>query len=255
MTRQPSKLAYILGTQRSGSTLTDLLLNNHPKVQTTGEFHRISMYIRDGLEPFTCGQAVQECPFWLSVEAAARRSTPCRDGELLLASLDPMLYPKNVSRVREAFQKALLLLGIRPLYEEFIPFIVPPHYKAIQNSLFWYGKIAQVAGASVVLDSTKDPRRMKMLYMHDAKRVRIIHTLRDGRGVAASKMRREGVTMDMAASAFKFQAGRALLAARTVSHQHLLRVRYEDLCRNPEKTVRGLCGFLGLDFFPEMLAI
>ena len=42
--------------------------------------------------------------------------------------------------------------------------------------------------------------------------------------------------------------------SRYVPRDQVIRLRYEDLCRDVEGTMRKLCEFLNLDFRPEMVA-
>lgn len=43
------------------------------------------------------------------------------------------------------------------------------------------------------------------------------------------------------------------LIERCVKDEHLLRVRYEDLATRPEREVKRICAFLGMDYQPTML--
>jgi hypothetical protein len=55
------------------------------------------------------------------------------------------------------------------------------------------------------------------------------------------------------AGLWRAQQERALAAWTTYGPDTVRMVRYEDLVGRPEQTVRGLCGFLGEEFEPEML--
>jgi hypothetical protein len=84
---------------------------------------------------------------------------------------------------------------------------------------------------------------------------RFIHLIRDGRDVAISF-----ADVGWESRAYhgpRFEWARAVrrgLAYRdTPLASQILEVRYEDLVREPERTVRGICAFLGEAFEPEML--
>ena len=61
------QLIYIASTGYSGTTLLDMLLNNHPEVSALGEVYLLSRYAKENSE-CTCGKVVNECGFWIKVE-------------------------------------------------------------------------------------------------------------------------------------------------------------------------------------------
>jgi hypothetical protein len=70
-------LIYIAGSSHSGSTLLDLLLGSHSKVESLGEAKKIPhvlQKLRDGDSPAcSCQERIDRCPFWravLSLDAA-----------------------------------------------------------------------------------------------------------------------------------------------------------------------------------------
>lgn len=92
-----------------------------------------------------------------------------------------------------------------------------------------------------------------------------IHLVRDGRDVAASLLERKwrsasGVLFDHcaradAAARYWSQLVAAGLKAEAALGPRVLRMRYEDLVRDPLGVLHRLCGFLGEAFDPAMIAI
>jgi hypothetical protein len=87
-------------------------------------------------------------------------------------------------------------------------------------------------------------------------RARFVHIVRDGRDVAASL-----VTMGFGASDFAEAARgwrrkvlKAHAAGTALGPERYRLVHYEDLVRDPEPTLRGICEFFDLDYAPPMLA-
>jgi hypothetical protein len=86
---------------------------------------------------------------------------------------------------------------------------------------------------------------------------RVLHIVRDPRDRYASVRRRHGRDVSQLASA----TGRWLASTRTglrnvrrfPSRYRL--IRYEDLVRDPERTVRGVCDFIGEAFDPRLLSM
>lgn len=84
---------------------------------------------------------------------------------------------------------------------------------------------------------------------------KIIHLLRDGRDVALSYLATDfgSQTLGMAAISWDryVRAGRD--AGTRLGADRYREVRYEDLIRDPEEVLTGLCEFVGLDFDDRML--
>lgn len=246
-------LVFVAGPGRSGSTLVDLLLNNHPAVQSLGEIHRLNLYARTNPEPCTCGRPVAECPFWLEVESTLRRRLGRAPETPLLRDLEMMLIPSQVGPLATIVQKALLVQGSRSLHAALAPLVAPAHVRAMRNSLDWYDAIREVTGCPVVVDSTKDPRRLKSLYFADPARFRSLSMIRDGRAVAASQIRREACSMEFAARSWLHYHRRTRHSMRGIPRSQVLEVRYESLCTDPASTMSEVFAFLGLSFDPSML--
>jgi sulfotransferase family protein len=76
----------------------------------------------------------------------------------------------------------------------------------------------------------------------------LIHLVRDGRGVANSVMKRTGCSIKKAARSWRNNNIFTLMAQRKIPKGNLLRVRYEDLCRNTIKEMVRICAFAGVNF-------
>ncbi len=61
------KFVYILGTGRCGSTIFEILLGSHPKIQATGEFHGLPFPKWMPGTICACGLTYNVCPFWSQV--------------------------------------------------------------------------------------------------------------------------------------------------------------------------------------------
>jgi hypothetical protein len=83
-----------------------------------------------------------------------------------------------------------------------------------------------------------------------------IHIVRDGRDMAIDISDSVLLPYSVYSGANVWQ--RYVLAIRESAARlpasAYFEIRYEDLCASPEKTLRGLCDFLGADFHPAMLA-
>jgi hypothetical protein len=84
--------------------------------------------------------------------------------------------------------------------------------------------------------------------------VKFIHLVRDGRAVAASVLALDwGPGSAESAARWWSRLVTLGLALESWIPDRVLRVRFEDVVRAPETTVRGIAAFLGLDYEPGML--
>lgn len=236
-----------MGAGRSGSTLLDMLLNNHSQIQSVGEVHRLNYDSRTNNEPCTCGKPIIECPFWLRVQEEAQLVLGCTD-EPLLKTKEMMLRPGDMGRMASFLQKGVLVFGNSWLYDWVARRFCKAHYQSARNSLFWYEMIRRVTGCSIIVDSSKDARRLKVLYLTEPEPFKLIYMIRDGRAVAASKMRGTDMSMKEAAMWWVSANNRSLWSQRGIPPPQILRVHYEVLCRELESTMRHICDFLDIPF-------
>ncbi len=254
MTEEPIIL-FIGGSGRSGSTLIDLLLNSHSQIQSVGEVHRLNLYARENNEPCTCGVPVAQCPFWLEVEQEVRQKLAWPKDRNPLQETDIMLVPGSIGKLATLLQKASFIAAPIPMARWINRTFARPHQQAIETAVAWYDAIRKVTKTRVLIDSTKDARRLKLLYLQAPQQFRLLYMIRDGRAVTASKIRREGVSMEYAARDWRQAHRKTLLAQRGIPEQQIIRVHYEQLCTDPESTLKRVCAFLGLTYQPEMLTI
>ena len=57
---------YICSAARSGSTLLDVLLGNHSRVASLGEFSFLSKAIALN-QTCSCGESIHKCPAWSKI--------------------------------------------------------------------------------------------------------------------------------------------------------------------------------------------
>lgn len=252
---KPYQLVYISGPGHSGSTLIDLLLNNSPEVQSLGEFHRLNLYARENIEPCTCGAKVAECPFWLSIEDQFIRDNSLHSDASPLKDYDVMVSPSDISYFNSIIQKISLVLGWSWLYTKIGDFVASKHFQAMQYSEQWYDAIHAYTGCKSLVESTKDARRLKLLYFQMRESFRVIYMVRDGRAVAASTMRREGKNMYEAVDEWIDYHRRIKFSMRGIPAEQVCYVKYEELCADPEHVLRHVFRFIGIHFTPSMLML
>lgn len=264
------KLVYIAGPGHSGSTLLDMLLGGHSQISSLGEIHRFYLSMNRSTRPHRCdcGSILTECPFWKEIilgltERTGKTVDEIRssfyttdpayldrpdDGLVLARPSVPKRYPLDLGR---------LIAGLAPNWvyrmAAYCNARVSLYRRIARNSHLLFDVARKVAGTPVIVDSTKNPIRLRALYLERPAEVKVIYLIRDGRAVTHSRMKRENVGMGDAAKVWVAEHRKQRIVQRAMSPKNVLTLRYENLCMEPEVQLRMLCYYLDLDFDPNVL--
>ena len=207
---------FIVGSERSGTTLLRLMLTSHPSIAVPpeGDFltrMRVS-------EPINRGQWQAFVHAFLSIEK-------CREWGLSAADL---------------IESARLMR--------------PQTWPELAAVPYWTWLALNYPMANRWGD--KNPCHIHQLphLMRMYPTAKFVHIIRDGRDVAASWMNVPFGPSDATDAAMKW--GQAVLAGRLAADRapgRIYEVHYEMLVRDPERSLRAICVFLGEDFSSEML--
>jgi hypothetical protein len=171
---RPVTVVYVGGSNRSGSTLLDRTLGQVPGWFSVGELTNIWSQALRNARLCGCGVQFQQCSFWAEVGYRAFGGWDNID-PLLIDGLD-----RRVNRLR--YIPFMLLPWLWPVYGERMR-----RYTEILQKL--YRAIEDVAGCEVVVDSSKNPAYALLLRRTRGIDARIVHLVRDSRGVAHSLSR------------------------------------------------------------------
>jgi hypothetical protein len=236
---------YVGGWGRSGSTLLDRLLGQVPAVTSLGEVREI--WQRSCVEDRPCGCSLpfSQCPFWTEVGRTAFGGW----GSLDLPEVLRLRY-----RLDRAWTPAVLAASrLRPLVRAGLD-----RYLGILGSL--YGALSEVSGTTVLVDSSKLPSHALLLRRVPGVDLRLLHLVRDSRGVAFS-WQKETKAVDAAGdgrSRYLNRYGTISASARYVLYNEMtrlvgslrvpyLRLRYEDLVADPRAGLTRTLRHAGLD--------
>jgi Sulfotransferase family len=243
-----TRILFLGGLGRSGTTVLARLLGGLPGVCSVGEV--VNLW-RQGLlenERCGCGEAFRRCQFWRRVGAVAFGGWHTIDAQRVLALKS--LLDRNAPLLAASRPPSALRRGL----EEYQGFY-----------LRLYGAVAEVSGCAVIADASKHASLALCLRHCDDLEMRVLHMVRDSRGVAYSwtkrvprpEATRAGSVMDRFSpvhSAMLWNAynlGFELLARLRVP---TLLVRYEDLVRSPAAMLRQVAAFAGVPGGDEMLS-
>ena len=230
-----TRLLYIGGLGRSGSTLIERVLSQDPHVCSVGEFYSLWQRLGDADALCGCQRPLAECPVWQGV-------LPDR-----LDAAGVYALQQRVDRTR--YLPLLLLPRLWPPFSRRLR-----RYVGLLAAL--YASLAENAASTTVVDSSKRPANALLLRLVPGIEMRVVHLVRDSRGVAYSWSKH--VEMEpRRASPLMSRYRPAHITARWVMYNWLfaalrlvgvpvLRVHYEDFLADPIATVRRIETFAGL---------
>jgi hypothetical protein len=241
-----ARVLYLGGFGRSGTTLVERLLGELPGVCALGEVvHLWQRDIRDD-ERCGCGARFSGCTFWRRVGERAFNGWDNVDVDRVHALRDAVERTRHIPRLASA-------TGASDEVREYANY-----YARV------YAAAAEVSGAQVVVDSSKHSALAHVLRWADDVDLRVVHVVRDARGVAYSWTKRvsrpetdgteEMTRYSPGRSAVLWNAHNAafgLLARRGVP---VRRIRYEEFLTDPRTELIRLADFAGLRLGQEDLS-
>jgi hypothetical protein len=228
---------FLGGLGRSGTTLLERLLGQLPGVSPLGEVvHLWQRDLKDD-ERCGCGDRFSACGFWQKVGVEAFGGWDGVDAQRVLDLAASVERTRHIPR---------LALGRKPTgLTEYADY-----YSKV------YAAAAAVTGATAVVDSSKHSALAYVLRHAKDVDLRVIHVVRDSRGVAYSwtkKVPRPETETDEQMTRYSPSRSALLWNAHNASFGLLgrlgvkvLRVRYEELLSDPKATLRSLARFAGL---------
>ncbi|HVQ88929.1 MAG TPA: sulfotransferase, partial [Actinomycetes bacterium] len=166
----PTRVLYVGGMPRSGSTLIDLALGQLPDHVAVGElFYLWTAGLERNLK-CGCGEHFEQCAFWQEV------------GERAFGGWDNVDRPE-IARLRKRVDTTRSMPKLRTTHDDAFAHDLAA-YTEILTAL--YAGIAATAGAHVVVDSSKRPSLAYILERASGVDLSLAHVVRDPRGVAFS---------------------------------------------------------------------
>jgi SAM-dependent methyltransferase len=239
------KVLFLAGKGRSGGTLLASLLGQLPGFFNIGELNRLWDWGLVSNFRCGCGLAVQECPTWHAILEEAdhlldgRAIAPLATARIDLAQASVVRWPNIVQ-----------LLRARPgMVSDWDALF---RYTAASSAV--YRSIANLTGASVIVDSSRLPIEPVALGLVPDVDVRVAQVIRDPRAVVYSWKRSRLLTdRDNTEYMPKFSASFSTMSwlARNLVVETIRRrspvevVQYDDIARDPAEVLRRLATFAG----------
>ncbi|MGH2557088.1 MAG: sulfotransferase [Actinomycetota bacterium] len=236
------RVVFIAGYARSGSTLLERLLGQIDGFESFGELRHIWFRSFEENQLCGCGRPFHDCPFWGEVvtrayggfdkvnAAAIGRVKHSVDAFVQIPQILSGGWSRSFRRRMASYAERLSAL-----------------YRAIQA----------VSGATYLVDATKDPQHALILALIPGFDVRIVHLVRDSRAVVFSwrRTRRRPEIHWEHRDMPRYPGVRTVIAwsmtnlGAEAARRRLpyVRVRYEDLVRDPSRELAGILEALGLE--------
>ncbi len=170
-----TKYLYICSHRHSGSTLLDLFLGAHSKIESLGEIDFLPQDLALN-DPCSCGSSIRDCQVWREVieRLSAKLGVDIRANPYVLH----LGYPKASGVTPTYLLRRELMLGLQyaqlksgsTFLESFLGSIT----KGLASTCLVYEAVADVLKASVVVDSSKTYLKAIALYRFRTQNVRVV---------------------------------------------------------------------------------
>ena len=243
------RVLYLGGLGRSGTTLLERVLGEVPGMCSVGEL--VHLWQRGVLDDETCGcgEPFSRCPFWTEV------------GERAFGGWDPAL--------------AARMEDLRPRIDRtrVIPRLLAPRLlgrhraelrEYVATWLTLHRAISAASGGAVVIDSSKHSSLAFCLRTEPGIDLRVVHVVRDSRGVAYSwtkeVVRPEATDGEALMTRYSPSRSSVLWVGHNLFFGLLGRLgvrtrllRYEDFVADPSRVLTELAEFAGVPAAPDVV--
>ena len=238
-----TRVVFLAGLGRSGTTLLERALAELPGVEALGEVNHLWQRSLVEDELCGCGEPFSRCTYWQAVGDRAFGGW----GNVDVAAIDRA--QSQAMRLRQIVGLARGEAALAPAAE-----LIADHHRRV------YDAASAVAGASVVVDSSKHPALAYVLRREPGIDLRVVHVVRDSRGVAYSwtkeierpEGRNRGSERWMTrysptTSALLWLAHNSSTARLRRLGTPVMLVRYESFVQEPRRTLAAVAQFASLD--------
>jgi hypothetical protein len=238
-------LACVLGTSYTGSTLLAFLLNAHPAVASVGDLNAAMNRLRTPDYRCSCHAHLQRCDFWRDVSDRM---------DLRGMAFGPRRWDTSFTLGTNPFARQLLVRSLRSDLLEQV------RGSLLSRSPTWgvrlreigarnaalFGSVIECTGKSMLVDTCKDPMRVRFLMDFTRLVPKVIHLVRHPVGFVSSNVK-HGNTLGSSIRAWNRRQGQILRLRPMLSRGGWLTLRYEDLCLRTSLEVGRVLGFLGAE--------
>ena len=244
--RPPTKVLFIGGLGRSGSTLVEKVLNELPGTVSAGETLFLWERGVQDQQRCGCGKIFGECEFWDSIGQQAFGGWNSLDVQPVI----DMRYTIDRSRRFGSILSAVRKGELKPDQQRYVSY-----YERLLRAVADVSREANGGELPVVLESSKHVSTGALLAASTNLDVRILHVMRDPRGVAYSWTKKVERPEANGKLMPRYRPSRT--AMRWVTDNMAFdvlgrsvptyRLRYESFLADPAGELQKIADFAGID--------
>jgi hypothetical protein len=233
---------YVGGYQRSGSTLLDRMLSRCEGFVSSGEVVHLWTRGVAGDELCGCGEPFSDCSFWREV------------GRVAFGGWDSLDVSEVIRLQRSVDRNRYIIFMLAPrLSLRYRRDLI--RYTQILDRLY---RAIGAVGGRIVVDSSKHPSTAFLLRRVPSVDLRVVHLVRDSRGVAFSLLKRVRRPEVVGERSLMFRASPWRSGIEWFAFNLLFHVlgfvgtpsvlaRYETLVKSPRVVLREILSLAGMD--------
>jgi len=212
---------FIIGCQRSGTTLLRLILNSHSKIAIPEE----------GTFWMPLLRRYKNKPYENILKKDLKHilNYIIKNHQFKLWCIDPSPLIENILKLKHCSLRDLMKM----FYE---------YYASVQNKEIW---------------GDKTPSFFRMIpVLHKLfPEARFIHVVRDGRDLYLSRKKINPLMKFISLSAieWRYKVNKIRKDLSKIPSEKSIEIRYEDLVRDPQNILKKICAFLRIDYEDKML--
>lgn len=253
-------VVYIIGDNRSGTTLLDYLLSCHPDAVSVGELHHLwGYYYKKGVGKMydwkcSCGEPLKSCEFWSTIIQRIPFSATFETRLNVKLSKGAFLSYKGQNKnIENIIEDQIILKKAREIAE---------------NNWEIYKAIGNYREKPIIIDSSKNVFEAFFLHKYRRGNIRFLLMDRNICEVAYSKMNREkelkSIYNRKENSIFKHIIGTYRVSIinslvvdkiKEYANENIVKkVNYVSLAENSKREIKEICSFLDIDDFEAPLS-
>lgn len=241
---------FLASSPYSGSTLLSYLLGAHPDIATVSAASGGRRQSRIDEYRCSCGRLLRECPFWAAVREEMH-GRGYRDFDLDHFRLGFDAAPgTRGERLRTGSLRWNRLESARDAVLDRLTDRRAAMDAVGRRNAEFAEVVMKVSSGSVYVDASKERMRIRHLQRHLPMPLKVIHLVRDVRGVATSALHHGSSAAGGAEAAATNWAAtnRTILRhLQDLPPEDHITVWYEELCTATEATMSNLYAFCGVE--------
>jgi hypothetical protein len=223
-------------------------------IATVGEVRGLNLNISPGKYMCSCGQEYLSCNFWEKVEKEMKKKI---SPEFRMGSLNTKFIPMSGKLLDRLQFKDLRIELLEKLRDYF--YMNSKRHKAYINKKLAHcwrlaESVTEIRGKNIFFDTSKTPDAMIHLSRNLACEFKVIFLVRDGRGVLNSFIKKKIPLSELEISKSWLSTNKKIeRILKRIPNENIHTVLYKDLCLEPQKTLRQICNFVGVEYENQCL--